>query len=190
MRFALVVLVVSCALTAYAQQSAEKPTIIVGIATPASQSRALFNDIWERDQMVRDINSQSASDKKAAAKIEAVALDGSTMDEVASQLRDKNCQFVVLTVASEQIGVVGYDSAAGVPDPMRPPPDTSGGAAKVLGVKYSISRVAQPGVFSHGAILAQGTGDGFGQSAINTAFRDTATRIRNEIKKQKPQPVY
>ena len=33
---------------------------------------------------------------------------------------------------------------------------------------------------SHGAILAQGTGDGFGQSAIDTAFRDVATRVRNE----------
>jgi hypothetical protein len=139
--------------------------------------------------MVRDINDLSASDKKAPSKIEAVALDGSTMDDVADQLREKNCQYVAFTSGSEQIGVASYDSAAGIPNPMKPTPDTSPGAAKVLGVKYSISRVGDPAVLSHGAILAEGTDDGFGQSAIQTAFRNTALRIRNEIKRMKPRPV-
>jgi hypothetical protein len=72
---------------------------------------------------------------------------------------------------------------------MKPTPDPSPTAAKVLGVKYSISVVGQPGVISHGAILAEGEDDGFGQSAIQSAFRDTATRIRNEIKRAKSRPV-
>lgn len=185
----LMLMVVMSSILSLAQEPAAKPVIIVGVAEPISQSRALFQSNWERDQMVRDINSLSAGDKKAPAKIQAVALEGSTLDDVADQLRDKHCQYVVLTTASEQIGVVGYDSAPGVPDPMKPAPDTSPAAAKVLGVKYSISRVAEPGVVSHGAILAQGTGDGFGQSAIDTAFRDVAMRVRNEIKKMKPPPI-
>jgi hypothetical protein len=182
-------LVIGCVLGAYAQQANEKQIIRVGVGTPANMSRSIFSPSTERDQMVRDINDQSASDKKSPAKIEAVALDGSTMDEVADQLREKDCQYVALTTASEQIGVARYDSAAGIPDPMKPPPDTSPGAARVLGIKYSITRAGQPGVLSHGAILAEGTDDGFGQSAIQSAFRDTALRIRNEVKKMKTRPV-
>jgi hypothetical protein len=190
MRRALLLLVVgACIVAAHAQQANEKPTIRIGIASPENLSRTIFSASFERDQMVRDINSDSASDKKAPAKIEAIALEGSTMDEVADELRQKNCQYVALTSASEQIGVARYDSAAGIPDPTRPVPDSSLGAAKVLGVKYSISQVGQPGVLSHGAILAEGGDDGFGQSAIQGAFRGTATRIRNEVKKLKPRPV-
>ena len=188
MRTAILVVAMCSALT-YAQEPGTKPVIRVGVASPANQSRAMFRPEWERDQMVRDINYQSASDKKAATRIEAVALDGSTLDQVAEQSRDEHCQFVVLTTASEEIGVAGYDTAAGVPNPMRPPPTTDPATGKVLGVKYAISRVGAPGVVSHGSILAEGTGDGFGQSAIDSAFRDVATRIRTEIKRQKPPPV-
>ncbi len=182
---------VICSALASAQQANEKPTIRVGIASPDNLSRAMFSASFERDQMVRDINSESSGDKKAPAKIEAVALDGSTLDQVADEVRQKNCQYVVLTSASEQIGVASYDSAAGIPNPMKPSPspDAGPGGGKVLGVKYSINLVGQPGVLSHGSILAEGGDDGFGQSAVQTAFRETATRIRNEVKKMKPRPV-
>jgi hypothetical protein len=174
---------------ASAQASPEKPTLTVGIASPGNLTREVFNAGWARDQMVRDINNEATRDKKAAVKIHAVPLDGTTMDDVAEQLRDQNCQYVVLTSASEQIGVAGYDSAPGIPNPMKQAPDNSPGAAKVLGVKYSINRVGQPGTLSHGSILAEGTGDGFGQSAIDQAFRNVATRVSHEILKMKPAPI-
>lgn len=174
-------------LTACAQEAlSEKPVIIVGVASPANESRAIFQADWERDQMVRDINNQSAHDKKSPAKIQAVALHGNTLEEVGEEARSQNCSYIVLTTASENIGVAGYDSAPGVPNPMKPAPDTSPGAATVLGVKYSISRTGEPGPVSHGSILAPGMGDGFGQSAIQGAFRDLATRIFNEVRRQKP----
>ena len=71
---------------------------------------------------------------------------------------------------------------------MKPAPDTSPAAAKA-GSEVFHQPGTEPGVVSHGAILAQGTGDGFGQSAIDTAFRDVAMRVRNEIKKMKPPPI-
>lgn len=179
--------VLFASLIACAQQApSEKPTIIIGVASPTNESRAMFQADWQRDQMVRDINNQSAHDKKSPATIQAVALHGSTLEEVGEEARSQNCSYIVLTTASENIGVAGYDSAPGVPNPMKPAPNTNPGAAKVLGVKYSISRIGEPGPVSHGSILAQGMGDGFGQSAIQGAFRDVATRIFNEVKKQKP----
>jgi hypothetical protein len=190
MRGVALLLVLCWTVVAWAQQSNDKPMIRVGIASPENMSRSLFNAPNERDQMVRDINNQSGTDKKAPARIEAVALEGSTMDEVADQLRQKDCQYVALTTASEQIGVAGYDSAGGIPDPMKPVPDNSPSAARVLGVKYSISRVGDPAILSHGAILAEGRDDGFGQSAIQSAFRDTALRIRNEVKRMTPRPIH
>jgi len=185
----LIFLLILAIAAAWGQEPAAKPTVLVGIADPANLSRATFQPDWERDQMVRDINSQSARDKKAPSKIQAVPLRGSTLEEVAEEARGQNCRFIVLTSASETIGAVGYDSAAGIPDPMKPAPDPNPGAARVLGVKYSISRVGEPGVVSHGAILAQGTGDGFGQSALQEAFRDVSMRIVSEIKKQKVPPL-
>lgn len=178
-----------------ATNATDKPVVIVGIASPTNSSRSIFNADWERDSVVRDINDQQVRDKKAKVHVHAVALDGSSLDEVSQQARDQKCNFVTVMTVAENNGVVGYDSAPGIPNPMQPnsnqPPNQNSSpmAAQNLGVQYRISRLGEPGSVSHGTILAPGTGDGFGQSAVQGAFRDVATRIRQEVQKQKPPAV-
>ena len=48
----LMLMVVMSSILSLAQEPAAKPVIIVGVAEPISQSRALFQSNWERDQMV------------------------------------------------------------------------------------------------------------------------------------------
>lgn len=171
-------------------QTPSKPTVIVGVAEPTNQSRVTFNPPWERDTMVRLIN-ELKPDKKANVLVRAVALSGTSLEEVGEDAQKQHCSYVVLTLATEQNGVAGYDSAPGVPDPMsnrRPPQNPMDAAERGgnLGVQYTVYPIGKTKPLSHGILLAPTNGDGYGESEIQNAFRGVPPRVVRDIDRQPP----
>lgn len=98
----------------YAQEKLEPVRICV--ATMENNSRNIVNPTWERDQLVRALertNKSKEVKKRMAPRIEAVALESS--GEPDTTVREKNCEFVLLTTLTEVM-------QAGRPSISVPPP--------------------------------------------------------------------
>jgi hypothetical protein len=84
-------------LCAFAQENR-----VIKVGVPVMQNRAdrsVPGNI-ERDRLVAALN-QEKPDKKLHIKIQAVALDGTTPDDVGPEAKQKNCDYVVYTTLVE-----------------------------------------------------------------------------------------
>lgn len=79
---------------------AQENTVRVGVAVMENYAGRSVPGNVERDRLVKALN-QLKPDKKTHLKIEAIALSGSTADDVSSEAEQKKCQYVVSTRLTE-----------------------------------------------------------------------------------------
>src|ERR1035437_8678694 len=96
-------------LGAFAQ---ENRVIKVGVPVMRNRADRSVPGNIERDRLVAALN-QEKPDKKLHIKIQAVALDGTTPDDVGPEAKQKNCDYVVYTtlveLRSSSDGAAGHD---------------------------------------------------------------------------------
>ena len=78
----------------------ENSVVRVGVATMQNRAARSIPGNVERDRLVAALN-QEKPDKKRHIKIQGVPLDGTTPDDVASELQQKKCDYVVYTALTE-----------------------------------------------------------------------------------------
>ncbi len=106
---AFVLLVCSLSMGAAAQ---ENRVILVGVPALKNAAARSVPANLERDRLVAALNQQKP-DKKTHIKVEGVALEGTSADEVAEEAGQKKCAYVVYTTLVEL-------RAAGDPYQIRP----------------------------------------------------------------------
>ena len=79
---------------------AQENSVRVGVAVMENYAGRSVPGNVERDRLVKALN-QLKPDKKTHLKIEAIALSGSTADDVSSEAGEKKCQYVVYTRLTE-----------------------------------------------------------------------------------------
>jgi hypothetical protein len=94
---AFVLLVCSLSMWAAAQ---ENRVILVGVPVMKNAAARSVPANLERDRLVAALNQQKP-DKKTHIKVEGVALEGTSADEVAEEAKQKKCAYVVYTTLVE-----------------------------------------------------------------------------------------
>src|SRR5579871_6236343 len=92
----LLLIAVAAASLAQSNPSPSQQTVRIGVAVTANRSGRQTSPIWERDQLIRELQ-RLGKNRKSSVVIEAVALDASKREDAATEAEKKNCQYFVLT---------------------------------------------------------------------------------------------
>jgi hypothetical protein len=99
-RFTTRGLFLSLCLLSLCASAQENRVIRVGVPTMENRAGRGVPGNVERDRLVAALN-QEKPDKKLHIKVQGVPLDATTPDEVASETKQKNCDYVVYTTLVE-----------------------------------------------------------------------------------------
>jgi hypothetical protein len=183
------VLLVTCP-RAFPQQ----PRIIrVGVPVMKNSADRSVPANQERDRLVRALNDEK-TDKKLHLKVQGVALEGASPQDVVSQAEAKNCDYIVYTTLIElrtqgdpvdrRAGTININpnSQRGVQDPESAAMNPEFQAT----VEYKLYRTGDPVVFSGAAFSAQ---EAMPDSEVVGQVMDRiANRVFDEVKKHTSPP--
>lgn len=155
-----------------------------GRSVPANQ---------ERDRLVKALNDEKA-DKKLHLKVQGVALEGMSSQDVASEAEAKNCDYIVYTTLLElrtqgdapdrRPGTININ-----PNPQRGNQEPESAAMNPefqATVEYKLYRTGDPVALSGAPFSAQ---DALPDSEVVGQVMDRiANRVFDEVKKRAPSP--
>jgi hypothetical protein len=150
----------------------QKHTIRVGIAVMTNRSGRQASPIWERDQLVRELQ-RKRTDRKSSIVIEAVSFDASSREDAGQEAAQKNCEYLVLTTMVDPRRGPGI---SGGPDGIAPPP---------VIVDFVILGVSDQRTLAEGTSTAS-VEENNDTRAADEAMRMTAHRVASELRKDHP----
>jgi hypothetical protein len=164
----------------------QKHTIRVGIAVMTNRSGRQASPIWERDQLVRELQ-RKRTDRKSSIVIEAVSLDASSREHAGSEAAQKNCEYLVLTTMVDPRRGPGI---SGGPDGIAPPPVIVGNAkpGQILAVDFVILGISDQRTLAEGTSTAS-VEENNDTRAADEAMRMTAHRVASELRKDHPPNI-
>ncbi len=158
----------------------------VGIAAMTNRSHRQGNPIWERDQLIRDLQ-RLRIDRKLPIVLEAVALEASSREDASAEAERKGCRYFVLTTLLDP----GHGpSISGGPDGVQPAPVVIGNtnANQILAMSYALLEVGGAGTLTEGTTTAR-VEDNNDIRAADEAMRFVAHRVASELRKDRlPSP--
>ena len=170
------------------QPSAEnqKQTIRVGIAATMNRSNRQIIPIWERDQLVRELQ-RLRNERKSSIVIEAVALEATAREDAHAEAEKKGCQYFVLTTLLNPSRGPGI---SGGPDGSQGAPVLIGNTNpnKTLAMNFVILGVSSARTVAEGTSTAP-VGDGNDVRAADDAARFVAHRVASELRSSKPPKI-
>jgi hypothetical protein len=164
----------------------QKHTIRVGIAVMTNRSGRQASPIWERDQLVRELQ-RKRTDRKSSIILEAVSLDASSKEDAGSEAGQKNCEYLVLTTMVDPRRGPGISTG---PDGIAPPPVIVGNAksGQILAIDFVILSVSDQRTLAEGTSTAS-VEENNDTRAADEAMRMTAHRVASELRKDHPPNI-
>ena len=161
----------------------QKHTIRVGIAAMTNRSGRQASPIWERDQLVRELQ-RKRTDRKSSIVIEAVSLDASSREDAGQEAAQKNCDYLVLTTMVDPRRGPGISGGL---DGIAPPPVIVGNAkpGQILAIDFVILGVSDQRTLAEGTSTAS-VEENNDTRAADEAMRMTAHRVASELRKDHP----
>lgn len=168
------------------QAADQKQTIRVGIAAMANRSGRQANPVWERDQLLRELQ-RKRTDRKSSIVLEAVSLDSSSREDAGGEAAQKNCDYLVLTTMVDPRRGPGI---SGGPDGIAPPPVIVGNAkpGQILAIDFVILGVSDQRTVAEGTATAS-VEENNDTRAADEAMRMTAHRVASELRKDHPPKI-
>jgi hypothetical protein len=160
----------------------QKHTIRVGVAVMTNRSGRQASPIWERDQLMRELQ-RKRTDRKSSLVIDAVSLDASSREDALQEAAQKNCEYLVLTTMVDPRRGPGI---SGGPDGIAPPPVIVGNAksGQILAIDFVILGVSDQRTLAEGTSTAT-VEENNDTRAADEAMRMTAHRIASELRKDR-----
>ena len=158
-------------------------TIRVGIAVMTNRSGRQASPIWERDQLMRELQ-RKRTDRKSSIVIDAVSLDASSREDAGQEAAQKNCEYLVLTTMVDPRRGPGISTG---PDGIAPPPVIVGNArpGQILAIDFVILSVSDQRTLAEGTSTAS-VEENNDTRAADEAMRMTAHRVASELRKDHP----
>jgi hypothetical protein len=164
--------------------------IRVCVSTLENSSRKIVSTTWQRNELLRALERTNKSKEVKtgkAARIDVIGLESTRGPD--SDVRDKNCRFVLYTNLTEVL-------RAGVPQISLPPPsavqvDTGMGDPRAYPpdyhnatVEYRLVRDGNPEPWASGLVSAQGQLPE--ETLVSQLMDQIAGRVANELRKPHP----
>ena len=155
----------------------------VGIAAIANRSRRQGIPVWERDQLIRELQRLRVY-RKSPIVLEAVALEASSREDASAEAERKGCRYFVLATLLDP----GHGpSISGGPDGVQPAPVVIGNTKsnQMLAVSFPLLEVGGARTLAEGTTTAR-VEDGNDIRAADEAMRFVAHRVASELRKDRP----
>ncbi len=182
----------------------ENRIVHVGVATMQSQAGQSISGNWGQDRLVADLNQQKP-DKKQHIKLQGIALEGTSPEEVGNEAKQKNCDYVVYTRLMElQQGSsnnpMQQQQQSQRPGGMQPYPggtlglppnantNTTNGPGMSQGyratVEYRLYRSGDATALSNASLSGQQMGPA--EAVVSQVLNQVASRVLADVKKAPP----
>ena len=199
-RFMTRMLVVSFCLLALHALAQENRIVRVGVAMMRTQASGISGS-WGQDRLVAALDQQKP-DKKQHIKLQGVPLEGTTPEELTTEAKQKNCDYVVYT------NLVDVQAAADPPTQPRsgggtmqtypgggtmggmPPPQNTRNNTRLTNsqytatVEYRLYRAGDAAAVSSASLSNQQTGPE--ENVVSQVLNLVANRVFTEVKKAPP----
>ena len=158
----------------------QKRTIRVGVALTQNRSGRTALPIWERDQLVRDLQ-RVKTDRKSSIILEVVPLEASSQEDAGAEATKKDCRYFVLTTMVDPSRGPGI---SGGPDGITRSPVMIGNAPpeRTLALEFTILDASDLGTVADGTYMAP-VEDNNETRAADEAIQMTASRVATELRK-------
>jgi hypothetical protein len=168
---------------------AQEKVVRVGVAIMQNQANTSVPGNLERDRLVQAFN-RTKTDKTTHIKIQAVALDGMTANDVSDETEARKCAYVVFTKLTEfrtpddppvrhTPSTPGYDPdlewSVGTPHAQSPIPEL-----RAI-VEYKLAKMGKYGATSGTQVSRQGNGNDI--DTVSDIMEHIAVRVADEIRK-------
>lgn len=164
----------------------QRRTIRVGVAVMTNRSGRQTSPVWERDQLVRELQ-RKRTDRKSSVILEAVPLQSASKEDAGAEAAQKNCEYLVLTTMVDPRRAPGM---SGGPDGVGPAPVILGNSkpGQILAIDFAVLEVPDLRSFAEGTSTAS-VEENNDTRAADDAMRMTAHRVASELRKDRPTQI-
>lgn len=164
----------------------QKRTIRVGIAVTMNRSSREITPIWERDQLVRELQHLRTV-RKSVIVLEPVSLEATEREDASPEAEKKSCQYFVLTTVLNPSRGPGI---SGGPDGSQRAPVIIGNTNpnRSIAINFTIVEVGTARTVAEGTATAplESNND---TRAADDAMSSVAHRVASELRSSRPPSV-
>lgn len=160
-------------------------TIRVGIATTINRSTRAITPIWERDQLVRELQ-RLRTDRKSRIVLEPVSLEATEREDASTEAEKKSCQYFVLTTVLNPSRGPGISAG---PDGTQRAPMIIGNTDpnRNVAMNFTILEVGTARTVAEGTAAAPVEDND--SRAADDAMRSVAHRVASELRNSRPPSI-